>query len=179
MGKDWYGYVYRKNHTKFDSQKLLVPSLATGSCFSADLEGKFYFVGSGGGGGGGYGICLLPNIEFGYLYMLGLLNSSLISEHIKKISTPFQHGYFALNRQYISQLPIRTIDFTNPAEKAQHDKMVALVGQMLALHKASAHTPQEKERLTRQIESADRAIDALVYALYGLTEEEIRVVEGG
>jgi len=30
----------------------------------------------------------------------------------------------------------------------------------------------------RQVEAADRQIDALVYELYGLTEEEIRVVEG-
>jgi hypothetical protein len=30
-----------------------------------------------------------------------------------------------------------------------------------------------------QIESTDRAIDALVYELYGLTEDEIRIVEGG
>jgi type I restriction-modification system DNA methylase subunit len=71
MGKDWYGYVYKKNHTRFDSPKLLVPSLATGSCFSADLEGRYYFVGSGGGGGGGYGINLLPetNINSTYIFL--------------------------------------------------------------------------------------------------------------
>ena len=49
---------------------------------------------------------------------------------------------------------------------------------MLALHKSQPHTPQEKERLARQIESTDRAIDALVYVLYGLNDEEIRIVEG-
>jgi hypothetical protein len=39
-------------------------------------------------------------------------------------------------------------------------------------------TPQEKEMIQREIESTDRAIDRLVYELYGLTEEEIRIVEG-
>ena len=38
-------------------------------------------------------------------------------------------------------------------------------------------SPQEKERLERQIEVTDRAIDSLVYELYGLSEEEIRIVE--
>ena len=33
--------------------------------------------------------------------------------------------------------------------------------------------------IRREIESTDRAIDRLVYELYGLTEEEIRIVEGG
>jgi len=38
-------------------------------------------------------------------------------------------------------------------------------------------TPQEKELLKRQIESTDKQIDQLVYKLYDLTEEEIKIVE--
>ena len=125
---------------------MLVPSIATGSCFAADLDGIYYFVGSGGGGGGGYGITLLEKVEISYLYLLGLLNSHLLSAYLKSISTPFRGGYIALNRQYIEQLPIRTIDFSDPADVARHDRMVALVEQMLALHKqlAAAGTPHEK-----------------------------------
>ena len=50
----------------------------------------------------------------------------------------------------------------------------------LAAHRnlSAAQTPGEKERLERQIAVTDRAIDALVYELYGLSEEEIRIVEG-
>jgi hypothetical protein len=59
--------------------------------------------------------------------------------------------------------------------------MVALVERMLALHQqlAAARTPHEKTVLHKQIEVTDRQIDRLVYALYGLTEEEIRIVEEG
>jgi hypothetical protein len=71
--------------------------------------------------------------------------------------------------------------FDDAAERAQHDHMVALVDRMLtALHKrlpAEQH-PQAKTVLKRQIETTDHEIDALVYALYGLTQEEIRIVEG-
>ena len=58
--------------------------------------------------------------------------------------------------------------------------MVSLVECMLALHKqsAAARLPDEKERLERQIAVTDRQIDALVYELYGLTGEEIKIVEG-
>ncbi len=51
---------------------------------------------------------------------------------------------------------------------------------MLALHKSlqSAKTPQEKEAVQRQVESTDGQIDKLVYELYGLSEEEIGIVEG-
>ncbi|MBM3189623.1 MAG: hypothetical protein FJZ90_12975 [Chloroflexi bacterium] len=58
--------------------------------------------------------------------------------------------------------------------------MVALVERMLALHKelAAARTPTHKTMLQRQIEATDQQIDALVYELYDLTEEEIKIVEG-
>jgi len=41
-----------------------------------------------------------------------------------------------------------------------------------------AKTPHEQESLQRQIAATDAQIDALVYELYGLTEEEIEIVEG-
>jgi type II restriction/modification system DNA methylase subunit YeeA len=56
--------------------------------------------------------------------------------------------------------------------------MVRLVERMLDLHKRIPATPQEQERLARDIASTDREIDNLVYQLYGLTEEEIKIVEG-
>ena len=62
---------------------------------------------------------------------------------------------------------------------ARHDKMVALVEHMLGLHKklAAVTIPAEKQLYQRQIEATDRQIDALVYELYGLTEEEIVVLK--
>lgn len=85
------------------------------------------------------------------------------------------------NRQFLSQLPIRTIDFADRHDRARHDKMVALVEQMLTLHRdlAVAKTAHDKILVERQIAATDKQIDRLVYELYGLTEEEIAVVEGG
>ena len=52
--------------------------------------------------------------------------------------------------------------------------------QMLELHRqlAAARTPQEKSALERQIAATDTQINRLVYDLYGLTLEEIKIVEG-
>jgi hypothetical protein len=71
------------------------------------------------------------------------------------------------------------LDLTNPAEKAQHDKLVALVDNMLELQKKhhDARMEQNKELYERQIRIVDAQIDRLVYDLYGLTGEEIKVVE--
>ncbi len=77
--------------------------------------------------------------------------------------------------------PVPTIDPTNPTDQAQHGQMVTLVERMLDLHPqlAAAKVPQAKTMLQRQIEATDRQIDTLVYELYGLTDEEIKIVEGG
>lgn len=85
-----------------------------------------------------------------------------------------------MNQSYLSRIPIPVINFSDPADKARHDKMVTLVERMLALHKslASAHNPHEADRLAREVESTDGEIDRLVYELYGLSQEEIRIVEG-
>ena len=50
---------------------------------------------------------------------------------------------------------------------------------MLALQKqlAAAKVPHDKTVLQGQIDATDRQIDRLVYDLYGLTEEEIKIVE--
>ncbi|MFA5269942.1 MAG: Eco57I restriction-modification methylase domain-containing protein, partial [Methanoregula sp.] len=176
---NWYGYVYPKSVTLFSKTKILCPSIAQKATFSLDANGEFYFVGSGGGGGGGYGIILKPEEKISYYYLLGLLNSAVSTFYLKKISSTFRGGYIALNRQYIEQLPIRTINFSDPVDKARHDRMVTLVTQMLDLNKRlqDARLEQEKTQLSRQIAATDASIDKLVYELYGLTEEEINIVE--
>ncbi|MBU1487403.1 hypothetical protein KKH56_05070 [bacterium] len=79
----------------------------------------------------------------------------------------------------MSRLPIRTIDFTDPADNALHDQMVALVEQMLKLNRQLKETslPQAKTIIQRQIKATDQQIDKLVYNLYNLTDEEIAIVE--
>jgi hypothetical protein len=50
---------------------------------------------------------------------------------------------------------------------------------MLKLHQdlPKAKTPHEHESIRRQIAATDKQIDELVYQLYRLTDEEIRIVE--
>ena len=67
-----------------------------------------------------------------------------------------------------------------PADKARHDKMVSLVEQMLAAKPqlASAQSDKDKDFYENKCAALDRQIDALVYELYYLTPDEIKIVEG-
>jgi hypothetical protein len=125
------------------------------------------------------GIILSDNLPLSYMYILGLLNSKLLNFCFIRNTVPFRGGFFSANRQYIEKLPIRTINFSDSRDKAHHDRMVKLVEQMLSLHiqLSAAKTPDDKTRLQRQIDAIDHQIDYLVYELYELTKEEIRIVE--
>jgi hypothetical protein len=62
---------------------------------------------------------------------------------------------------------------------ARHDRMVELVERMVELYErlAGARIEREQTVIGAQISATDRQIDRLVYELYGLTEDEIRIVE--
>jgi hypothetical protein len=113
-------------------------------------------------------------------YVLGLLNSTLMrafwlaNYYDQRVTFPKIKG------TYLKELPIRPINFSDPADAARHDRLVALVERMLTLHRqlAAASIPADKDLYQRQIQATDNQIDALVYELYGLTADEIAVVEG-
>ncbi len=115
------------------------------------------------------------------LYILGILNSTLITWYHHKRSPKSQKALFPkVLVSDIAKLPIYPIDFTDPTNKSSHDKMVSLVDQMLSLNKQlkSAKTEYEKTALQRQIATTDKQIDELVYELYGITDEERKIIEG-
>ena len=62
-------------------------------------------------------------------------------------------------------------------DRFDQDRKVFLSGDYKEEQLRKAKTPHEQESIQRQIAATDKAIDALVYELYGLTEDEIRVVE--
>ena len=170
----WY-QLYPKNLDVWEQPKIMLPYMITHLSAYYDAS-DWYFVNVTTGGFG-----VIIDEQYGTpKYMTGLLNSQLLDWFMKRVSTTFHGGYFAANKQFLVQLPIRTINFDDPADVARHDKMVALVERMLALHKklAAATIPADKILYRRQIEATDRQIDALVYELYGLTEEEVAIVQG-
>ena len=166
--------LYPKNLDGWEQPKIMMPYMVTRLAAHYDQNDN-YFVNVTTGG---FSV-VIDEREGSMKYFTGLLNSKLLNLLVKKVTTTFRGGYFAANKQFIGQLPIRTINFADKTEKAQHDKMVQLVTRMLELQpqRAQARTAQDAASLDRQIAATDRQIDRLVYQLYELTDEEIAVVE--
>jgi hypothetical protein len=175
-GSRWYGYIYLKNMTRQAIEKLCVPRLVDRLYAAYDVEGNHFLDNVDVGG-----VTLKPEYQQqGLPYLLGLLNSKLLRWYFPFISAPFRGGWMSANKQFLSQLPIRPINFADAADKVRHERMVQLVEAMLQLHrhKAIAQTQHEQSLLQHQIDHTDKQLDALVYELYELSDEEIRIVEG-
>ncbi|MCG3129568.1 MAG: hypothetical protein FLDDKLPJ_00302 [Phycisphaerae bacterium] len=105
--------------------------------------------------------------------LLGVINSRLISfVYVKQVTQAVKDDFAQVTIKDFGSLPF-------PAKASGCDELGALVSNMLSLHKrqAAEKNPNRREQLQREIDASDRQIDQLVYQLYGLTKEEIKIVE--
>ncbi len=112
-------------------------------------------------------------------YVLGILNSRLLNWFYQRIINPEQGEALAqVKRGHLALIPVFLPDLSSQVDKSRYDRLVELVEQMLSLNKRfiDARTPHEKTILQQQIDITDQQIDRLVYELYGLTDEEIKMV---
>lgn len=81
----------------------------------------------------------------------------------------------------MEKVPIRVIGNADRADQAIRDKIVLAVEQMMNLQRQVARkkAPHSSTTLERQIATTDHQIDQLVYELYDLTDEQIKIVEAG
>ena len=172
--KSWYELWCPRDASQQQKRKIVVPELAESNRFAIATEDQFY-------GDTVCGITLGESRQEALEYLLGILNSRLLQFYYRQTTVPKANAYYIYKTMFLRNMPVRPVDFSDPADRKRHDRMVELVDHMLDLHKKlqDAKTPHEKETLQRQIEATDRQIDLLVYELYDLTEEEIKIVEGG
>jgi len=109
-------------------------------------------------------------------YLLGILNSKLLRALWTGRFYDQRQTFPKIKGTYLKELPVAF----NSADKTRNDKLVGLVGKMLALTPKLRGTTSESEKAALQnaITTTDVEIDRLVYELYGLTKEEINIVEG-
>ncbi|HZL35499.1 MAG TPA: N-6 DNA methylase [Tepidisphaeraceae bacterium] len=165
----WYRFGRNQNIGIQSRPKLCVPRLVERLCATIDESGDFCLDNVDVGGVTLRKEATQPDLK----YILALLNSRLLGWYFPHISAPFRGGWYSANRQFLSRVPILS------AEVRDRNRIAGLAEEVLALHKQerSTNLPQEKEQVRRQIAAIDRRIDQLVYTIYALSSDEIRIVE--
>jgi type I restriction-modification system DNA methylase subunit len=172
--ENWHAYVYEKNLASFSQRKILTQVLSSKNSFTFDEKGEFYFV--GGGNAGGYGIVLKNEYSEKYHSILALLNSKLLEFYLKKISTPFRGGFYSYGKRFIERLPIIIPSGEDEQKLSEFSKKQLERNKRLA--EISYRQNDEVAQLEEEIKKTDAQIDDIVYKIYGITDEERKVIEG-
>lgn len=146
-------------YEEFEKPKIIIPAIVKSASYTFDETGF-------------YSNDKTSIISLNDKFLLGILNSTACDYFIKSIAATKQNGYFEYKPMYVEQLPIPT------ASSTQKKEIEKLVGQILNLNtqKSQANVPGVIEQIDNQIAHADEKINKLVYQLYELTEDEIKVI---
>ena len=163
----WYALWNARNILNLTTKKIFTPDICYGSSMVYDDNGCFHNDTS-------YGLVLKEPDELLYKAYLAILNSSLTWFFLQKTGTSLRGGYFRFKTKYLEPFPLPDLD----EQSAQ--KLSSLAEQQLSTHKqlAEAKSDADKNLLEQRIQILDSQINAAVYKLYGLTSEEIKIVEG-
>jgi hypothetical protein len=173
-GEHWYQYGRTQALQLITKPKLFTPDIALRASFSIDETGDAFFT---GGVAGGYGI--LPKAGISQFYLLGILNSRLLEWFLRRHGTSMRGGYYNYESRFIKGIPV---PLAEPAEGATATAREEITVEATTITRlcnllAGCNVPQQVTNYERQRDAAVERLNATVYRLYGLSQEETRVVE--
>jgi tRNA1(Val) A37 N6-methylase TrmN6 len=108
-------------------------------------------------------------------YILALLNSKMMSAYYLLVTLEKERAMAQTDIETLEKLPIKEV------EKEKQQPLINLVDKMLSLNKRlneiGDKKTDERARIEEEIRKTDAEIDALVYKIYGITEEEKKIIE--
>ncbi|MBE3137329.1 MAG: hypothetical protein IMZ43_08085 [Thermoplasmata archaeon] len=150
-------------YREFEKPKIIWGNLATRASFTYDEKDHFFINAPA---------CMLPTSS---KFILGVLNSNLISYFLKSICAERQGGFIEQKPVYISQVPIKKPTLS------EEEKIIKLVNKILLLNKRineiGDKKTSESARIEQEINKNDEQIDEIVYNLYGLNKKEIAIIK--
>ena len=114
-------------------------------------------------------------------YILGLINSTLMTWYHHKRNPKAQKGLFPkILVSDLAKLPIKKNDLKDSKEKSEYNEIIKHVDLLLKLNEELKEEKLQTkiEQIKQHIDHSEEKINELVYELYELTPEEIKIVEG-
>jgi len=164
----------RNPHIFEVAEKILIRE--TGKRITATYDNEQYYIMSSL-----YSVFLKDEMQYNLKYILGVINSNLSQFFMQKLCFDNSSGAFIKARIFhYQQLPIKTIDFKDKFQVDSHNEIAKLVDQLLKLNKEIGEQKLETKRnqIQSKIDYCESRINEVVYQLYGLTKEEIKIAEG-
>ncbi len=172
----WYRYGRSQSLTKFNGDpKLIWPVLSLEPRYVHDEQDIVF---TGGGNGPYYALRVLPDESLSLLYLQAILSHPVFEAMVRMRSSVFRGGYRSYGKQFIKDLPIKTIDFSEPEEAALHNELVKNVQQMIVAIQGEmqATTPRQKSVFAKQAKLLRKKVETTVAKLYNLSQDDLKIV---
>ena len=166
--RNWYAYGRNQSLARFISgEHLIWPVLSLDSNYVYD---KDLVVFTGGGNGPFYGIEMKVDTAESIFYIQAILNHWLMELLVKNSASTFRGGYYSHGKQFIAELPIRRIDFSNESQKTIHDEIVDKVHQIerLNIRMNEAQNSTAKRTIERAVKVVQNELSLIIDGLYGV-----------
>lgn len=170
----WYQYGRSQSLTRFhNTPKLIWSVLSTKPPYVFD-ENNIQFT---GGGNGPY-YSLFTNSKYSLHYILGILAHPLFEAMVKVGASEFRGAYYSHGKQFIENIPIRKIDFTDKEEKKLHDEVVKTVKKLIETKDEfnQVYLGARKNVLKRKMALLFDSLIKQLNSLYGISEDEMNTV---
>jgi type II restriction/modification system DNA methylase subunit YeeA len=164
QGDYWWELRHCDYYPEFEKEKIVWQEIVREPSFAYDNSGMYVeataFLMTG------------KNLK----YIIGLLNSKPVAFFFKTFYAGGGLGEdgYRYKKAFLEQLPLPSITKEN---QPIADQIVQKVDQILTLTQSEDYDTNQKKQ--QQVKNLEYEIDQLVYKLYGLTEEEIKIIEGG
>ena len=162
-----------KSKDIYEKEKILLRRIGNKLIASIDFD-KYYNLCDI------YNLLLKDDTNINLKYLLSIINSKLMSYYLDIEFKSAKKIFPKIPIANLEKLPIKNLNLDDKQDKEIYDKLVNLVDSIIDLNKklSSEKNPNTVEMLNARIQAVDKAIDKIVYSLYGLNDEEIRVIEG-
>lgn len=166
QGDFWWELRACDYYDEFEKPKILLPDIALRMQATYDNK-NFYCVNTA---------YIIPVDD---LYLMALLNSDLVQYYYLKLSSTIRGGYLRFIRQYLETIPIKRIDEFEKQNSISKLEIIQQAELLLKLHKErqNSNLQTQTDQLQTRIDFHEDKINQAVYRLYGLTEEEIGIIE--
>ena len=171
--QNWYAYGRSQSLSRFLSgEHLIWPVLSTDSNYVYDKELVSF---TGGGNGPYYGIEMKNDTKESIFYVQAILNHWLMELIVKNSGSTFRGDYYSHGKQFVAELPIYRIDFSNREHVETHDNIVKKVHMIEALRTQMNEAQSSTERRTyeRAAEATEKELSAIIDSLYGVAGMQV------
>ncbi len=154
-GEYWWELRACDYYGEFEKGKILLPDISPRGNFTLDESGGFFAANT---------CYLLPSDD---LFLLGVLNSSLMDYYYRKNFAVYRGGYLRFFAEYLLQLPIAG---TKPDQKQHRAEIESQVMRLIEAKKQLAQARTEKDKVYYQTRctALDHRIDEMVMKMYGV-----------